>query len=102
MARVGRSTAALRLLALAALLGGGARAQPLVDGGSIISTGAGGGVGGSSGDGGPGTSASLAGPIGVAMDGGGNVLIADSSSNRIRRLAAGTGVTATRTGTRSA
>ena len=99
MARVGRSTAALRLLALAALLGGGARAQPLVDGGSIISTVAGTGVVGFSGDGGPGTSASLNIPYGVAVDGGGNVFIADESNHRIRRVAAGTGVITTVAGT---
>ena len=56
----------------------------------VITTVAGNGVGGFSGDGGPGTSASLAGPRGVAMDSGGNLLIADSD-NRIRRLAVGTG-----------
>ena len=95
MARVGRSTAALRLLMLTGLLGGGARAQPLVDGGSTITTVAGNRVYGFSGDGGPGTSASLAGPAGVAVDGGGNVLIADYGNNRIRRLAAGTGVITT-------
>ena len=95
MARVGRSTAALRLLALTGLLGGGARAQPLVDGGSIISTVAGTGTRGFSGDGGPGTSARLDYPYGVAVDGGGNVLIADYFNHRIRWLAAGTGVITT-------
>ena len=95
MARVGRSTAALRLLALTALLGGGARAQPLVDGGSIITTVAGNGLGGFSGDRGPGTSTTLWFPSGVAVDGGGNVLIADEQNHCIRRLAAGTGVITT-------
>ena len=96
MARVGRSTAALRLLALAALLVGGARAQPLAGGGSIISTVAGnGGEGGFSSGGGPGTSARLDFPTGVAVDGGGNLLIADYGNHRIWRLAAGTGVITT-------
>ena len=95
MARVGRSTAALRLLVLTALLGGGARAQPLVGGDSIISTLAGNGTWRFSGDRGPGTSASLAYPTGVAVDGGGNVLIAEFNNQRIRRVAAGTGIITT-------
>ena len=99
MAHVGRSTAALRLLVLNGLLACGARAQQLVDGGSTISTVAGNGTRGVSGDGGPGTSASLAYPYGVAVDGGGNLLIADTYNYRIRRLAAGTGVITTLAGT---
>jgi sugar lactone lactonase YvrE len=47
------------------------------------------------GDGGPGTSASLDRPKGVAVDGSGNVYIADSNNHRIRRVAAGTGVITT-------
>jgi hypothetical protein len=72
MARLCCSTVALLLTAL---LGGGARAQPL--GASNISSLAGNGVAGFSGDGGTGTSARLSSPYGVAMDGGGNLLIAD-------------------------
>jgi uncharacterized repeat protein (TIGR01451 family) len=52
----------------------------------IISTVAGNGVFGLSGDGGPATSARLAGPQGLALDGSGNLLIADSGNRRIRRV----------------
>ena len=62
---------------------------------SIITTLAGSGAGGFSGDGGPATSASVSNPFGVAVDGGGNVFAADTWNNRIRRVAAGTGVVTT-------
>ena len=75
------------------------RIRRVAAGTGVITTVAGNGEFGFSGDGGPGTSASLWGPTGVAVDGGGNVLIADYNNHRIRRLAAGTGVTTT--GTRS-
>jgi hypothetical protein len=52
---------------------------------------AGTGHSGFSGDGGPATAAELAGPFGVALDGAGNLLIADSDSSRIRAVAASTG-----------
>jgi hypothetical protein len=39
------------------------------------------------GDGGPGTSAWVGLPVGVAVDGAGNVLIADSDTGRIREVA---------------
>ena len=71
------------------------RIRRLAVGTGVITTVAGNGVYGFSGDGGPGTSASLAYPYGVAVDGGGNVLIADNSNHRIRRLAAGTEVITT-------
>ena len=47
---------------------------------------AGNGTEGNSGDGGPGTSATLANPVGLAVDSAGNVYIADSSGNRVRRV----------------
>jgi uncharacterized protein (TIGR03437 family) len=47
---------------------------------------AGNGIWGYSGDGGPATSASLAGPRGVAVDSAGNLYIADSGNNRIRKV----------------
>ena len=53
---------------------------------AIITTVAGTGVAGFSGDGGPATSASLSFPIGVSVDGGGNLYIADSYNARIRKV----------------
>ncbi len=54
----------------------------------IITTVAGTGSFGFSGDGGPPTSARLAFPTGVAVDNAGNLFIADSFNNRIRRVQA--------------
>src|SRR3989442_923035 len=51
-----------------------------------ISTVAGNGAFGFSGDGGPGTSAALANPSGVAVDGAGNLFIGDTQNNRVRKL----------------
>ncbi|MEI6206532.1 MAG: FG-GAP-like repeat-containing protein [Desulfuromonadales bacterium] len=50
---------------------------------------------GFAGDGGPATSASLFTPIGVTVDKDGNLFIADSSNNRIRKVAAGSGIIST-------
>lgn len=55
--------------------------------GGMISTVAGVGVEGFSGDGGPATQAQLGRPLGLALDGAGNLYIADSTNNRIRRVA---------------
>ena len=54
----------------------------------IITTVAGGGTGGL-GDGGPATSAKLSGPGSVAVDTFGNLFIADSGNNRIRKVSTG-------------
>ncbi len=54
-----------------------------------ISTVAGNGVKGFSGDGGPATSASLATPLGMAMDSFGNLYFADADNNRVRRIGPG-------------
>ena len=53
-----------------------------------ISTVAGNGEIGFSGDGGPAASASLSSPLGVSVDGLGNILIADTGSNHVRDVAA--------------
>jgi len=52
----------------------------------VISTVAGSGTAGFSGDGGPATSAELSVPAGVAMDGIGNLYIADTNNDRIRMV----------------
>ncbi|MEK3910225.1 InlB B-repeat-containing protein [Paenibacillus sp. FSL H7-0331] len=57
-----------------------------VDASGQISTIAGSGYPGYSGDNGPATSARLTFPRGVAVDGSGNVYIADSDNNRIRKV----------------
>ena len=52
----------------------------------IISTLAGNGTASFSGDGGAATNAALSNPSGVAIDGSGNLLIADKNNNRIRKV----------------
>jgi Concanavalin A-like lectin/glucanases superfamily/FG-GAP-like repeat/HYDIN/CFA65/VesB-like, Ig-like domain/Abnormal spindle-like microcephaly-assoc'd, ASPM-SPD-2-Hydin/FIMAH domain/NHL repeat len=57
-----------------------------VDASGNISTVAGNGTAGYSGDGGAATSASLASPYGVAVDGAGDLYIADAGNSRIRKV----------------
>ncbi len=64
-----------------------------------ITTVAGNGTQGFSGDGGPATSASLYYPTGVVVDSAGNLYIADSSNNRIRKVSSGTITTVAGNGT---
>jgi sugar lactone lactonase YvrE len=52
------------------------------------------GIAGFSGDGGPATSAKLSGPLGLALDSSGNLYIADTGNNRVRRVSNGTITTA--------
>ncbi len=71
------------------------RIRKVATGTGIITTIAGTGTAGYAGDGGPATAASLNYPIGIAADGGGNVYVADWYNQRIRKVAAGTGVITT-------
>ena len=68
--------------------------------GGIITTFAGNGTFGFSGDGGPATEARLTSPRGVAADSAGNVYIADSENDRIRKVSGG--IITTFAGTRGA
>ena len=52
----------------------------------VITTVAGNGTFGYSGDGGPATAAELARPQGIAVDGSGNLFIADTNNNRVREV----------------
>jgi hypothetical protein len=61
----------------------------------VISTVAGNGTVGHSGDGGAATSAELDNPHGVAIDGSGNIYIADGYNNRIRKVTVSTGTITT-------
>jgi len=70
---------------------GNARIREVVAATGIIQTVAGNGTNGGGGDGGPATSAQLNGPFDVAVDGSGNVFIADSGNQRIREVVASTG-----------
>src|SRR5256714_1296871 len=58
-----------------------------------ITTIAGTGKAGISGDGGPATSAAMHGPSGVAVDGQGNVYVADYGNNRVRKVSPGGTIT---------
>ena len=60
-----------------------------------VTTVAGNGTRGYSGDGGPASAAALYAPSGVAVDGSGNLYIADSYNNRIRMVAKGSGIITT-------
>lgn len=57
----------------------------------IISTIAGTGVTGYSGDGGPATAAKICAPIGISVDGSGNIFFADNCNGTIRKITASTG-----------
>jgi sugar lactone lactonase YvrE len=61
----------------------------------VITTVAGNGTPGYSGDGGPAVSAALSYPSGVAVDGAGNLFIADTGNNRVREVSASNGVITT-------
>ena len=65
----------------------------------IISTFAGNGIFGDIGDNGPAASAELGLPVGIAFDSKGNLYVSDEDNNRVRKVAAGTGVITTYAGT---
>ena len=69
-----------------------------VDANGIISTMAGNGINGFSGDGGAATNASLNSPQGVTVDPSGNLFVADTSNNRVRKVDV-TGIITTVAGT---
>jgi NHL repeat-containing protein len=68
--------------------------------GGTFTTIAGTGTQGFSGDGGTATAAQLSFPSGVAVDGQGNVYIADAGNDRVRRVSGGTITTFAGTGTK--
>jgi sugar lactone lactonase YvrE len=68
----------------------------------LITTVAGTGIGGYSGDIGLATAAELSWPFGVAVDGAGNIYVADQNNNCIRKVAAATGIITTVAGTGTA
>jgi sugar lactone lactonase YvrE len=68
----------------------------------FISTVVGTGSSGSTGDGAAATSAKLNGPQGVAVDGSGNIYIADTGNNKIRKVTISTGFISTIAGTGTA
>ena len=80
--------------------------SPTANNSDIITTLAGNGTAGFSGDGGPAIAAKLSSPTGVAVDGSGNVYIADTGNNRVREVSAagiiktiaGTGTCSAKTG----
>ena len=80
----------------------GNRVQKVSASSGAIATVAGTGTAGQSGDGGPATSAELNAPAGLAVDGAGNLYIADWVNNRIRRVSASTGLITTVAGTGTA
>jgi len=78
---------------------GNARVREVNSSTGIITTVAGSGAEGYSGDGVAATSAMLYGPNSVTVDAAGNIYIADGSNNRIREVAASTGIITTIGGT---
>jgi len=80
---------------------GNSRIRKIAAGTGIITTIAGTGIAGWSGDKGPAASAQLNNPASVAFDLAGNLYITDSENDRIRKVAAGTGIISTVAGTGS-
>jgi S-formylglutathione hydrolase FrmB len=72
---------------------------PVLTKAQIITTIAGNGIGGYNSDGIAATTAQLNYPDGVAVDGSGNVYIADCHNNRVRKVSSSTGIISTVAGT---
>lgn len=93
-----RAVLSIILLALVPAVGCGGNSSPNGNNninnptGYVISTVAGNGTAGYSGDGGNATQAELNNPTALAVDGSGNIYIADSFNNRIRKIVAATGI----------
>src|SRR5262249_13387813 len=66
-----------------------------VDVNGKITTVAGNGIGIFSGDNGPAINAGIAKPSGIAVDGAGNIYVAETGSARVRKISAGTGIITT-------
>jgi sugar lactone lactonase YvrE len=75
------------------------RVRKVEVGTGLITSVAGNGQAGSSGDGGLATEAQLNGCVALALDSAGNLFIADTNDNRVRRVDAGTGIITTVAGT---
>jgi hypothetical protein len=78
--------------------GGTQWGQPMTAGDVYTVAGSATGAGGYSGDGGPAAAATLSGPLAVALDGPGNLYIADAGSNRVRQVAVSSAVISTAAG----
>jgi trimeric autotransporter adhesin len=69
-----------------------------VDNSGIITTIAGNGTGGYNGDNIPATDAELSGPRGIALDGNGDIYVADPGNNRVRKITLSSGIITTAAG----
>ena len=83
-------------------IGDGARIRKVTAATGIITTIGGTGAGGASGDGGPATAATFGYQLELAVDGAGNIYVSDINANRVRKIAAATGIVTAFAGTGAA